>query len=84
MKAGPKGNHHHRIAHEFWTSYFGHDTPRNRAKVVEWLGKWKDLEVCGIPDSGADICTLAGNAWIIGKPPGPKKETKFYGYGAPE
>jgi len=67
LKAGPKGNHCHRIAHEFWTSYFGCDTPKNRAKAVKWLGKWKDLKVCGIPDSGADICTLAGNAWIIGK-----------------
>ena len=84
MKTGPKGNHHHRIAHEFWTSYFGHDTPKNKAKAVEQLGKWKDLKVCGIPDSGTDICTLAGNAWIIGKAPGPKKERKFYGYGAPE
>ena len=70
-----------RIAREFWTQYFGKDSVTNRIKAVERLQRWQELVACAIPDSGADICVMAGDAWTTGEALVPNTSKKLIPYG---
>ena len=69
------------VARDFWTTYFGASTPSNRKLALKRLRNWKELATCGIPDSGADICSFAGDAWVTGKAVGPARTMNLESYG---
>ena len=65
------------VARDFWFSYFGANTLGNKVAAAKRLRKWSHLTMVVIPDSGADMCTLGGGAWVIGKASGPECQSRL-------
>ena len=54
-----------KICREFLGKYFQTDS-----EIYSRLSRWNELPSIGIPDSGADFCMLAGQAWVTSSVPG--------------
>ena len=70
----------HKISKRFWETYFGGDSKENREAAVKRLTNWDKLQTAGIPDSGADLLVMAGEAWITTSIPGENESHQVNGF----